>query len=239
MDVGRSLTQAQWNFIEKRLEKLPSTSANLRLRLALRLMYATGIRISEAVNVRVSDLSWKSYEDGPPRATVEVWELSVVGKGGKHRTVPVSPAVIAELQRYLQTRGLPSNLAEAPAQAYLLGRAVDVAERSPWSPSARGPVDRLTGIGTATLHDQLKGFFQECAAELKNQDAAGAARLANASAHWLRHTHGSHAVAAGMDLKVVQQNLGHASLGTTTRYTTSEDRRRALETAKLWGPERK
>jgi integrase len=36
---------------------------------------------------------------------------------------------------------------------------------------------------------------------------------------------------------VVQQNLGHASLGTTTRYTTSEDRRRALETAKLWHTE--
>jgi site-specific recombinase XerD len=50
----------------------------------------------------------------------------------------------------------------------------------------------------------------------------------------MRHTHGSHAVAAGMDINVVQQNLGHASLATTTRYTTSEARRRATETAKLW-----
>jgi site-specific recombinase XerD len=51
----------------------------------------------------------------------------------------------------------------------------------------------------------------------------------------MRHTHGSHARAAGMDIKVIQQNLGHASLATTTRYTTSEARRRATETAKLWG----
>jgi site-specific recombinase XerD len=237
IDVGRSLTQAQWNFIERCLEKLPQTSANLRLEFALRLMYETGIRISEAISARVSDLNWKCYGDGTSKVAVEVWELSVIGKGGKHRTIPVSPAIVAELQRYLQARGLSSDLAIAPGQAFLLGRAVDVVERAPWSPLAREPIDRLTGIGTATLHDQLKGFFKKCAEELRNHDPAGAARLAKASAHWMRHTHGSHAVAAGMDIKVVQQNLGHASLGTTTRYTTSEDRRRALETAKLWHTE--
>jgi site-specific recombinase XerD len=239
IDVSRSLTRAQWKSVEKRLEELPATSANLRLQFALRLMYATGIRISEAVSARVSDLCRKAYGDGAASAAVEVWELSVPGKNGKHRTVPVSPAVIVELQRYLQTRGLPSELSLVPAEAFMLGRAVDVAEQSPWCPLAREPIDRLAGIGTATLHDQLKGFFRACAEELKSRDPAGAARLMKASAHWMRHTHACHAVASGMDIRLVQQNLGHASLGTTTRYTANEDRQRASETARLSGIEQK
>jgi site-specific recombinase XerD len=56
-------------------------------------------------------------------------------------------------------------------------------------------------------------------------DPAGATRFAAASAHRLRHMHGSHAVVAGVDLKVVQENLGHASVATTTHYTSSEERR--------------
>jgi integrase len=135
----------------------------------------------------------------------------------------------------MASRGLPAELSAVPSDAYLLGRAIDVAERASWSPAARIPLDRLAGIGTATLHDQIKAFFAACADKLQPTDPASARRLANASAHWMRHTHGSHAVAAGMDIKVVQQNLGHASLTTTTRYTTSEARRRATETAKLWG----
>ena len=34
-----------------------------------------------------------------------------------------------------------------------------------------------------------------------------------------RHTCGSHAIAQGVPLNVVQQNFGHASLNTTTIYT--------------------
>jgi site-specific recombinase XerD len=235
MDVGRSFTDAQWAFLRAQLGGLPDHSANRRLKFALALLYGTGLRISEAVAARVSDLAWQSYRDDANGGTVEVWELSVIGKGGKERAVPVSPAIVAELQSYLASRGLPAELGSAPGDAYLLGRAVDVAERASWSPAARAPLDRLAGIGTATLHDQIKAFFAACAAALQAADPAGAQRLAKASAHWMRHTHGSHAVAAGMDIKVVQQNLGHASLATTTRYTTSEARRRATETAKLWG----
>jgi site-specific recombinase XerD len=234
MDVGRSFTDAQWAFIRAQLGTLPDHSANQRLKFALALLYGTGLRISEAVAARVADLAWQTYRDDASGTVVDVWELTVVGKGGKVRTVPVSPAIIAQLQSYLASRGLPAQLGALPPAAYLLGRAVDAAERASWSPAARAPLDRLAGIGTATLHDQLKAFFTACGQKLQPVDPAGAQRLAKASAHWMRHTHGSHAVAAGMDIKVVQQNLGHASLATTTRYTTSEARRRATETAKLW-----
>jgi site-specific recombinase XerD len=234
MDIGRSFTDAQWAFIREQLGALPDHSANQRLKFALALLYATGLRISEAVAARVADLARQTYRDDASGAVIDVWELTVVGKGGKVRTVAVSPAIVAQLQSYLASRGLSPDLGALPGAAYLLGRAVDAAERASWSPAARAPLDRLAGIGTATLHDQIKAFFIACAGKLQAADPAGAQRLAKASAHWMRHTHGSHAVAAGMDIKVVQQNLGHASLATTTRYTTSEARRRATETAKLW-----
>ncbi|WP_354677116.1 site-specific integrase, partial [Cupriavidus plantarum] len=64
---------------------------------------------------------------------------------------------------------------------------------------------------------------------LKTEDAAAAARLAQASAHWLRHTFGSHAIARGVALDVVQHQLGHASLATTSVYVHAEDARRARE----------
>jgi integrase len=35
-------------------------------------------------------------------------------------------------------------------------------------------------------------------------------------------------------LDIVQQNLGHASLDTTTGYTTSEERRRMLASQRFW-----
>jgi integrase/recombinase XerC len=38
------------------------------------------------------------------------------------------------------------------------------------------------------------------------------------SAHWLRHSHASHALDHGAPPHVVQKNLGHASLATTTGY---------------------
>ena len=49
--------------------------------------------------------------------------------------------------------------------------------------------------------------------------AARAGLSAKASAHWLRHSHASHALDHGAPIHVVQQSLGHASLATTTRYT--------------------
>ena len=55
-----------------------------------------------------------------------------------------------------------------------------------------------------------------------------------ASTHWLRHTHGMHAVESGMPLDVVQQNMGHESLDTTTIYVTAEQRRRIKAMTNFW-----
>ena len=52
--------------------------------------------------------------------------------------------------------------------------------------------------------------------------------------HWMRHSHASHAIAGGMPIEIAQQNLGHASLATTTIYVTTEKRRRMKAVEALW-----
>ena len=46
--------------------------------------------------------------------------------------------------------------------------------------------------------------------------------------------HASHAIAGGMPIEVAQQNLGHASLATTTVYVKTEEKRRMKSVKKFW-----
>ncbi|MFC6970701.1 tyrosine-type recombinase/integrase, partial [Paraburkholderia dipogonis] len=51
-----------------------------------------------------------------------------------------------------------------------------------------------------------------------------------ASAHWLRHSAASHMANQQVDLRLVRDNLGHASLTTTSQYLHVDDDRRHRET---------
>ncbi|MFJ1254149.1 phage integrase family protein [Cupriavidus sp. CuC1] len=229
MDTGRSLTEEQWAFVSGCLARLPPSSANQRLQVALPLLYATGLRLSEVVSVTTDDLEWVSLpgaKGGGAKAREEGWWLTVLGKGNKPRRVPVPEAAIEALGRYLVARGFAADPAanRIAGGVALLGHATDQAERAPWAKADRAGAQ--AALAATTLYRQIKRFFQACASELDLVDARGAARLRAASTHWMRHTHISHALAAGAPLEIVQQNAGHASLDTTTRYITTEDARR-------------
>jgi len=62
-------------------------------------------------------------------------------------------------------------------------------------------------------------LFQSQVHNIVKAAALRAGLSPKASAHWLRHSHASHALDHGAPIHVVQQSLGHASLTTTTRYT--------------------
>ncbi len=47
----------------------------------------------------------------------------------------------------------------------------------------------------------------------------GLEKAAHFSPHWLRHAHASHALDRGAPISLVRDDLGHASLVTTSRYT--------------------
>ena len=52
--------------------------------------------------------------------------------------------------------------------------------------------------------------------------------------HWLRHTHASHALGSGAALLSVKENLGHASLSTTSLYLHGDKDQRYAEMGKLF-----
>jgi len=236
VNAGRSFSLAQWAFIEGQLKMLTSTSANQRLTFGLHLLYATGLRLSEVVAANVDDLQWVEYPaDASDDQPIEGWLLRVIGKGQKEREVPLPADVVGELARYLVSRGLDADPEDIGNQgAFLLGKASDAAERAPGLSTGQ-VIDPRQGIAATTFYDQIKRFFEDCAGVLRGQgDAKGVERFTMASTHWMRHSHASHAIAAGMPIEIAQQNLGHASLATTTIYVTTENRRRMKAVESFW-----
>jgi site-specific recombinase XerD len=71
----------------------PDSVLGLRDRALLQLLYATGIRASEAASLRERDVDLAE-------ATVRV-----CGKGGHERTLPLNAAVVASLETYRRARG--------------------------------------------------------------------------------------------------------------------------------------
>jgi len=51
----------------------------------------------------------------------------------------------------------------------------------------------------------------------------------------MRHTHATHALHGGAELTTVRDNLRHASLATTSMYLHSDDIKRALQMATVFG----
>ena len=236
VNAGRSFSLTQWKFIEAQLTLMPATSANQRLTFGLHLLYATGLRLSEVVAATVDDLQWVEYPaDASDDEPMQGWLLRVIGKGQKEREVPLPVEVVGELTRYLVSRGLDADPRDVGNQgAFVLGKASDAAERAPGLCTGQAH-DPGLGIAATTFYDQIKRFFEDCAQVLRGQgDAKGAARFEKASTHWMRHSHASHAIASGMPIEIAQQNLGHASLATTTVYVTTEKRRRMKAVDAFW-----
>ncbi|KWR87028.1 hypothetical protein RN01_00875 [Cupriavidus sp. SHE] len=231
LDPGRGFTADQWSLLVRVLAALPPTSVNQRLQFALPLLYDTGLRLSELVAATTDDLRQEGLAGQGGTLGWDGWWLQVVGKGGRLREVPLPATLMRQLAEYLMTRCLPGDPRQAGGAA-LLGGATDLALRVPWA--NRRTVDPAAPIAASTFHRQIKAFFRGCAQSLAVADPPAARCLERASTHWLRHTHASHALAAGVPVEVVQQNLGHRSLATTTRYVRTEAAARRAAMAHFW-----
>ncbi|MGF6870827.1 site-specific recombinase XerD [Paraburkholderia sp. MM5477-R1] len=91
----------------------------------------------------------------------------------------------------------------------------------------------LKPLTRAALHRIVKDVFSGAAEALRargDDHAQPADRLAQASAHCLRHSAGSHMADQQLNLRLVRDNLGHASLTTTSQYLHVDDDRRHRET---------
>lgn len=204
LEINRAFTRGQWAFLMEYLAGLPQDDRSARLRFVLPFAYAGGLRLSELVEATTGRLYSKPMRNGLGVR----WMLKVLGKGQKWRTVPMPSSVMAALSTYLAWRGLQEIPSDNPLETPLI---------APLRPNKKA------GLSQAMLYRLLKDFFRDAASEMRNQGhREDADKIAGASTHWLRHTRGSHS-AEGMPLNLLQKLLGHASLATTSLYTSADE----------------
>ena len=204
----RALSQRQWELVQAWLANEAPSPALARLRFLVGFAYLTGMRLAELAAARLGWFRHESLDDGV-NGDEMAWSIMVLGKRNKWREVPLPDAAMDLLGAYLDQRGLSPNPLENDAQAPLLAK-----------------LDGGEPLTTARIYDVLEKAFADCAAAVYPKDKRSAERIREASTHWLRHTYGSHAVARGVPPDVVQANLGHESLATTSIYVRAEKGRR-------------
>lgn len=198
-ELTHALTRPQLKYALDYLHALPVDARAARLRFVLPFAYATGMRLSELINAKTTHLYCK-----PMRNRLGMrWMLNVVGKGGKLRPVPIPTTVMQGVREYFEFRG-----ADLQGDEYLIGRLAG---------------ETSEALDATTLYKSLKAFFEEIARDMHDHGhKEDAAQLGKASTHWLRHSRGSHS-AETMPPHMVQRLLGHASLATTSIYTSADE----------------
>lgn len=231
LDPRRSLSHEQWSVLQASLVRQSASLRGAQLLFATRILYLTGARLSEIVTARCGDLrrvtNRTSLELGDPSMPVsrETWVLGLVGKGLRRREVPVAGQLIEQLQTLMTQAGHAADFFQEAGRPLLCGWSANAEASIPASRSA---------LSSQSLYRQLKAGFRDAAEQLMGEGREDDARLlTRASTHWLRHTHASHSLDAGVPLDVVRESLGHKSLATTSIYARADLARRTRESVRL------
>ena len=173
----------------------------LRDRALLEVMYACGLRASEAIGLQLGDVD---LEEGMLRAR---------GKGSKERLIPIGSHALRALRAWCE-RGRPAILAalaqrpSAPKHAAARARRAGVPARSGDS------VQSALFLNRRGVPLTRQGLYK-----IVQGHARRAGLHERMSPHTLRHSFATHLLAGGCDLRSLQEMLGHADLATTQVYT--------------------
>lgn len=179
--------------------------------LLARLLYGTGLRIAEALQLRVKDVDF-----GLCALTVRE------GKGAKDRVVMLPQSLTAALREQLaQARLVWAGDVEAGTTGVEMPHALDrkyprMGASWPWFwvfPQDHHSTDPRSGV--VRRHHLYDQTFQRAFKRAVEQ--AGVAKPA--TPHTLRHCFATHLLQAGYDIRTVQELLGHADVSTTMIYT--------------------
>ena len=221
MDIRRSFTEAEWAHVLKCLDSQKSGPEGVRLKCILELLVTSGIRLDELAKARHGDLRLETFPELP-----ETWILTVTGKRNKTRDVPLNPEVV----RLLATHGKEfiyedKDLADSSNLPLIRTLHASVAQ---WGRAAEGTLITTslsgkagTALSASGIYAVLKRFFAHAA---RSCQAAGLDpnRFEKASTHWMRHTFVRQALVDGVPIEVVSELAGHASIDTTSIYSTQE-----------------
>jgi len=175
------------------------------------LMYGTGLRLMECVQLRVQDLDF-----GYRQITVHN------GKGAKDRFVPLPEALIPALQEHVRAseRLLASDLAAGFGEVSMPESLVRKYPRAPFElkwwyvfPASDRSVDPVTG--RVKCHHIVPSVVQKAMRSAVQRTGI----LKRATPHTLRHCVATHPLEAGYDIRTVQELMGHRDVTTTQIYT--------------------
>ena len=184
--------------------------------LMAKILYGCGLRLMECVRLRVQDLDLD-------RNILYVRDA----KGGKDRTKVFPQSIQAELRLHLEKvkRLHDGDIAEGFGEAYLpmaLAKKYPTASREfrwqyvfPAKNLSRDPRSEAT-----RRHHVLESGLQKAVKAAVNK--AGITK--RVSCHTFRHSFATHLLENGVNIRVVQELMGHADVKTTEIYTHVMDK---------------
>ncbi len=166
------------------------------------LLIGSGLRISEALALRVGDLE---LEDKGGMIVVyrsrKRGETVGSTKSDRFRSVEIGPSLSRVLRDHLARRAEMASEDQGRAHLFAMPMRARKREQGRWEGNGAGePMDRTT-----ISRDWHKTALQDAA-------------LRDMPLHALRHTAAAAWLAAGNSLMYVQRQLGHADIGTTEHY---------------------
>lgn len=174
--------------------------ARLRDAAILELLFSSGVRISELVQLKQDQLN---FERG---------EFTVRGKGDKLRLVFMSDEAVKMLRVYLKKRddNSPALLVSHSA----VGNSV---------------TKQMKSIGKKSDQHNAAGLTARSVQRLVHKYASIAGIMHKVTPHTFRHSFATDLLQNGADIRSVQTLLGHASITTTQIYThVTNDRLREV-----------